>query len=225
MQKKRNITSLADFTKIIYESRNKEPGECKSTELTVMDNAFREVKNYSLNIHENPTFIEHIVLTSILEKELLNYKVDKDSIMYAKKNLKRRIERDMPGIRFINYGSLKVLVYPDTLQLVNVIKEHYETKLELEALNASSKDEQAIVKAAELIRHDIKTMKDEMPWPPNPGVLELDKICLPHTLDLLLNFLLSGNYKESSSTRVNTLKLSLGMYHLFTYIIYCVLKI
>lgn len=88
-----------DITKIIYESRNKEPDECKSTELTVMDNAFREVKNYSLNTQENPTFIEHIVLTSILEKELLNYKVDKDSIMHAKINLKRRIERDMQGIR------------------------------------------------------------------------------------------------------------------------------
>lgn len=116
-------------------------------------------------------------------------------------------------------------MYPDTLQLENVIKEHYETKLELEPSKGSSKDEQTIVKAAELIRQDIKTMKDEMPWPPNSGDLELDKICLPHTLDLLLNFLLSGNYKESSSTRVNRLKLSLGMYHLFTYITYCVFKI
>ena len=56
----------------------------------------------------------------------------------------------------------------------------------------------------------IKTLKDTMPWPPNVHGTDASKINITHYLALFLNTLLSGCSMESSCSKVNRLKFSLG---------------
>ena len=61
-----------------------------------------------------------------------------------------------------------------------------------------------------MMREKIKTLKDTMPWPPDVHDVDTSKINITNYLDLFLSTLLSGCSMESSSSKVNPLKLSIG---------------
>ena len=73
-----------------------------------------------------------------------------------------------------------------------------------------SDSEKGIVSTELMIRKKIKTPRDTMPWLPNEHYLDTSKIDITDYLDLYLNTLLSGCSMESSSSKVNRLKLSIG---------------
>ena len=200
-----------DYTKIIYSSQKSELNQDSC--IDPMDQAFSEVKEYISCLRENPAVIENTVLTNILEANLAQLdNFDKNTIICAKKNLRRRIETNMPGIHFLNYSPQKVLVYPDTLSIADLVRENFELKEELEAFKKTSNDQHAILQASQIIRNEIKEMKDEMPWPPEAKDLTNDRIRMPKSLDMFINTLLSGSFRQSSSSRVTRIKLSIGEY-------------
>ena len=61
-----------------------------------------------------------------------------------------------------------------------------------------------------MMREKIKTLKDTMPWPPDVHDLNTSKINITGYLDLFMSTLLSGCSMESSSGKVNRLKLPIG---------------
>ena len=61
-----------------------------------------------------------------------------------------------------------------------------------------------------MMREKIKTLKDTIPWPPDVHDLDTSKINITGYLDLFMSTLLSGCSMESSSGKVNRLKLPIG---------------
>ena len=57
-----------------------------------------------------------------------------------------------------------------------------------------------MAKAAVLIHKEIKEMKDEMPWPPQPSDLEPEKFGIPEKLRQLLTILITGQDNEGQMT-------------------------
>ena len=87
---------------------------------------------------------------------------------------------------------------------------YLENKFELDNIKSKSNSEKDIGSTALMMREKIKTLKDTMPWPPD--VRDLDKLKINNTdyLELFLSTLLSGCSMESSNSKVNWLKLSIG---------------
>ena len=69
-----------------------------------------------------------------------------------------------------------------------------------------------ITSAAEIIRKEIKELKDEMPWPPQPIDLDPDKFTIPSKLNAFLTFLLGGKEDVELSGRNIRLRHSLHSY-------------
>ena len=67
-----------------------------------------------------------------------------------------------------------------------------------------------ISKVASVIRNEVKYMKDEIPWPPQPSDLESEKFVLPRNLDMFLTNLFAGKEDQSLSSRNATIKYSIA---------------
>ena len=65
------------------------------------------------------------------------------------------------------------------------------------------------MKAANLIRNEIKSMKDTMPWPPSLSDLDISAVDIGET-SYFMNTLLTGGIREPTSARMIRLKLSIG---------------
>ena len=85
-----------------------------------------------------------------------------------------------------------------------------ENKFELDNTKSKSNSEKDIVSTASMMRENIKTLKDTMPWPPDVHDIDTSKISITDYLDLFLSTLVSGCSMESTSSKVNRLKLSIG---------------
>ena len=130
-------------------------------------------------------------------------------IKNAKKNVRRKIERNIPKVNFINVKR-KLFIYPYSLDKADIITMYLENKFELDNLKSKSNLEKCIVSSVLIIREKIKTLKDTVPWLPSVRGLDTSKINITDYMALFLNTLLSRFSMESSSSRVNRLKLSIG---------------
>ena len=116
----------------------------------------------------------------------------------TKKNLRRNLEKSFQNnLKFISInGSL--FIYPCTMTVEQTIRDLL-------------KDREGIAKVATLIRNEIKEMKDEMPWPPQPSDLEPEKFQMPKILGQFLTSLITGQENgEHMSSRSARLRLSLA---------------
>ena len=104
----------------------------------------------------------------------------------------------------------KLYIYPDSIEKTDIIMMYLENKFELDNMKSKSNSEKGIVSTALMMREKIKTLKDTMPWPPDVHDLDTSKINITGYLDLFLSTLLSGCSMESSSGKVNRLKLPIG---------------
>ena len=98
-----------------------------------------------------------------------------DYIKNAKKNLRRKIERNIPNVNFINVRR-KLYIYPDSIEKTDIIMMYLENKLKLDNIKSKSNSEKDIVSTALMMREKIKTLKDTIPWPPNVHDLDTSKI-------------------------------------------------
>ena len=97
-----------------------------------------------------------------------------DYIKNAKKNLRRKIERNIQNVSFVNVRC-KLYIYPDSVEKTDIIM-YLENKFELDDIKSKSNSEKDIVSTALMMREKIKTLKDTIPWPPNVHDLDTSKI-------------------------------------------------
>ena len=167
------------------------------------------MKDFIRDMTENPDIVEYKLVIEIFENGLCKSNMIDDYIKNAKKNLRRRIERNIPNVNFVNVRC-KLYIYPDSIEKTDIIVMYLENKFELDNIKSKSNSEKDIGSTALMMREKIKALKDTMPWPPDVHDLDTSKINNTDYLELFLSTLLLGCSVESSSSKVNWLKLSIG---------------
>ena len=98
--------------------------------------AFEKVAIYLSNLVDNPDIVEFSKFTSILESQLQEEGVEPETVIKsARKNLKRKLEREFAGINFVHSGR-QCFVYLDTLEISEEVKQLLATNKELGVLKA-----------------------------------------------------------------------------------------
>ena len=171
------------------------------------------MKDFIRDITENPDIVEYKLVTDIFENGLCKSNMIDDYVKNAKKNLRRKIERSILNVSFINVRR-QLYVYLDLIEKTDIILMYFKNKFELDNLKSKSNSEKDIDTAllhycytTLMMREKIKTLKDTMPWPPDVHDLDTSKINITENLDLFLSTLLSGCSMESMSSKVDWLKL------------------
>ena len=136
-----------------------------------------------------------------------NSNIDDDSLASAKKNLQLTIETSFRAFKFINVKQ-HLYIYPETLEIDFIAKKYIELKNENESLMTSSVPAKTVLQASKVIRSEIQSIKDKMPWQPQPNDLVPQKSHCGELLMCFLKGLLSGNISEKDSTRVERLSMS-----------------
>jgi hypothetical protein len=77
-------------------------------------------------------------------------------------------------------------------------------------ISKMKEDEKTTLRAAHLIREEVRAMEDVMPWPPQEIDLDEEKVRLSHHLSLFLDKLLNLRFTEQPSPRICRLKSSFG---------------
>ena len=67
-----------------------------------------------------------------------------------------------------------------------------------------------MIKAGLSLRDEIDNMEDTMPWRTNVSDLSINKVNIGESLEILLKIILARNNDQSTSFKVNWLKLSIG---------------
>ena len=83
-------------------------------------------------------------------------------IKSAKKNLKSKVETEFSEIKFVQIER-QCYVYPDILEISEVITQLETTKKELKALSDAEK---LVKKCALTVREEVKEKRVNLPWPP-----------------------------------------------------------
>ena len=113
-------TCYKEYTRILIKTEN--------TAESYIDKTFEEVKEYRYSIREHPEFVELPYLTNILEKALLKENNNTDQVKFAKKNLRMRIERNLPWMNFFTFENKTVLLYPDSLSADILVEKYFRLK-------------------------------------------------------------------------------------------------
>ena len=103
------------------------------------DMAINCLREMLAELYESPDVAEFKTLIDVDEKHLVSRDVDKSEIFQTKKNLRRKIETNIQRFQFLNVHE-KLLIYPESLIIEEVIKKYYEVKVELDAVKASSQN-------------------------------------------------------------------------------------
>ena len=107
-------------------------------------------------------------------------------------------------MNFLQIGR-QCYVYPDTLEISEVITQLETTKKDLKKLKALSDAEKSVTKCALTVREEVKEKSVNLSWPPKTS--ELKNFHCPKLLDLLYTVLLNGEIK-SRTNKVERLKQS-----------------
>ena len=70
--------------------------------------------------------------------------------------------------------------------------------------------EKTVLRSANIIREEIKSLDYKMPWPPGPDDLKMSNFDNPPHLDCFLSMLLAVNVNAPLSNRITRLKSSFG---------------
>ena len=89
-----------------------------------------------------------------------------DYLKNAQKNLRRKTERNILNVNFINFRC-KLYIYPDSIEKTDLIIIYLENKFELDNIKSKTNSEKDIFSIVLMMREKIKTLKDTMPWPPD----------------------------------------------------------
>ena len=82
--------------------------------------------------------------------------------------------------------------------------------MELDAVKASSQEDKTVFKAGQILRKEITSMEDTIPWPPQYRDLTVDKIYFGNHLSKFLNVLFSGKIIDVESMKMSRLRASIG---------------
>ena len=95
-----------------------------------------------------------------------------------KKNLKQKIEVDFPEMNCLKLQNNRLLTYLDNIEKDTVIEELFLWRGKYKDLCRLNSEEKTIFRVAKLVRKEIKSLKDTMPWPPCPSDWEVGQFLL-----------------------------------------------
>ena len=153
--------------------------------------------------------IQHprIVEVSTLREALIN-EATKQNINLTeatKKNLLRKILSQFDNLKSLTYNPNKVLIFPTTLQVEDLVVSNCEMHQELTSLKSLSANEieTDVIKAARLLNKEIKNCPSQMSWPPKPEELHPSKtqLYIPPLLDTFCTVLLSGKCPQNDCSK------------------------
>ena len=170
---------------------------------------FEFVKQFLDKLSTDQKIIMYSELTDAVGLEMKNEGMPDETIMNTKKNLRQRIEQNLIGYNFITIER-KMYMYPDSLNVRDAVMEIINLRKTVEIMQQATESEKQLMKAANLIRNEIKSMKDTMPWPPSLSDLDISAVDIGETLSYFMNTLLTGGIREPTSARMIRLKLSIG---------------
>uniref|UniRef100_UPI00358F0FB3 uncharacterized protein n=1 Tax=Myxine glutinosa TaxID=7769 RepID=UPI00358F0FB3 len=152
--------------------------------------SYEQLFSYIRNeMFPNPEVLPMTDLMSRLQTYMESFGVNqvRDS---TKKHLRHTLEHELAGsLHIFPNDKGKLLVYPDSLSMLELAKTTHSLKTELQHARAA-KCENVITKSALQIRNEIKKQDSSQVWPPN---VKQDKTIIPETLTQFLQALLSGD--------------------------------
>ena len=129
-----------DFTRIVTVNN---PGTIEEENEEELDNPFDAVKDFIRDITENPDIVEYKLMTDICENGLRKSNMIDDYIKNAKKNLRRKIERSILSVNFINVRR-KLYIHPDLIEKTDIIVMYLHNKFEVDNIKSKSNSEKDI---------------------------------------------------------------------------------
>ncbi|KAK3886506.1 hypothetical protein Pcinc_009376 [Petrolisthes cinctipes] len=120
----------------------------------------------------------------------------------TKKHLRKKLESEFAGtLHIVPDGRGKLLITPDNLSTMEVVKENQSLKWELQTLKSASVQD-VITKAAIKLRSTIKSRDIPQAWPPEVKP-ESECPTIPESLTVFLQYLLTRtNNPDKASQRV-----------------------
>ena len=138
-------------------------------------------------------------VTTIMAEHLRKH--DLTITQSTKKNLRRNLEKSFKdSIKFLSVNNT-LFIYSSIMKIEQVIEDLVNEREKIAN----------VAKTAKLIRNEIKELKDEMPWPPQPSDLNPESFNMPKTLGQFLTNLISGQETEAQmNSRCARLRLSIA---------------
>lgn len=190
------------FARIKYADNNSEDELTNDTDF-VVQSVYDAVFSFCENLIECPEIVEFKVIRDLFSEKASELGLGVDIQESHKKNLIRKLSNMFPELNFVTYQYNRLLVYPNTLEIENVVLDIFELRKELEVIKGSlSENEENVVRTARVLNSEIKGL--QMSWQPKEENLKSDKVgdYIPHLLDVFLTVLITGKAidKEKSST-------------------------
>lgn len=204
------ISNEAKYHKTCYQTftlDEKEEDDIDETDIEA--EAFKQVIKYFLELQ---TFRKNDIVTLKFLMAMMEEKLKESNSTIkpsTRKNFKRSLETKVPSIKSLTFGS-EVYIYCKSASIDGIILRYIETKNENDQLKDQYKHEEAqIIKSFDVIRNEIKHLKDTLPWPPQPHDLTPDKVVIPPMLNLALSTLLKGK-DDMLNEKAERLKMSIA---------------
>ena len=194
-------SSIIEPDRCIFCKKTKYKAKSKTGEKTHSCLEFRSDKKVRV--------IEFKTIRKVMMNETSKLNVNIPESHY--KNRVRKISATFKNVNFVYYQHNKVLVYPASLKMEDVVIQNYEMNCELQSMQCSaSENENSVIKVAQLLHGEIKNQTPQMSWPPQESELDPAKTesYIPHLLNIFFTVLISGQHIDSDSSRTEkTLKL------------------
>lgn len=151
------------FSRILYEPETTTESSTETQDMT--EKLYESVFSFCNDLALNPRVIEFKDIRKILADEAKNLGVAVTQSQY--KNLLRVVSNKFEELTFINYQQNKVLVFPNTLKIENLVIDNFELKCDLDDKQTSfDESTKTVISAAKQLHDEIKKHPAEMPWPP-----------------------------------------------------------
>ena len=128
--------------------------------------------------------------------QLFIMKRDLEDLKRKKAEIQSQIKITFLNLVFINVER-NLYFYPKTYKFDKLVEDFITADNQVEELtnqsNKYSEDDQRVVNTSQIIKNEIKSMKDTIPWLPQPTDLLPDQFQIPHSLDLILDTMLRDN--------------------------------
>ena len=196
-----------EYVKVLYTNKSDDT-EIDNQQLG--DGYVQCVMNKLDDLLEQPNITEYTELTELAVQSLKELgETDIVKFAFAKKNLKRKILSSRAEFRFIEVNR-KLYVYPVSLTMEDIITRFIKLQIDYNQFKEMYKEEKTISICAQNIRNEITNIENKMLWPPQPKDLSNDAFQIPAMLNLFLNKVFTGRLQDSTSSRVNRIKLSMA---------------
>ena len=142
-----------------------------------IDSVYETVYQFCQELINSSKVIEFKEIRKIMQEESKKQGIEIPLSDYN--NLIRKLSNKFEELRFIHQEHNKVLVFPATLKVEDLVSEYYNLKCELDSLNTTQNDdERALINVAKKINAEIKSLVSPMSWPPKEQDLHPEKTLL-----------------------------------------------